>query len=209
MNIIHRDLALRNILLSGKRTVKISDFGLAVSVPGQYWSATERPVPYKHSAMESLASRVYSGQTDVWSLGVTLWEMFSLASEPHADVCSPGELLLKFEAGERQPGPAPPLAPLSLQATLESCWAEHPADRPTARELTGLLAPLGPSHTPLPVRRDAHYSSPRSTPLVTSRSFYWTNYKVMKGQPVPCSEYGAAESGDQNPPRNILPPPDV
>ena len=177
INIIHRDLALRNILLSGKRTVKISDFGLAVSSTGQYWSKTDRPLPYKHSALESLTRSVFSTKTDVWAFGVTLWEMFSLASEPHAEISSLGELVVKLEAGEVMPGPVCPLAPLQLQSVMRSCWAELPADRPTARDITNLVSPLLYSQVPVP--------SDHSTPLVTSRSFYWTNYKVLQGQPQP------------------------
>ena len=182
INIIHRDLALRNILLSGKRTVKISDFGLAVSGTGQYWSKTDRPLPYKHSALETLTRSVFSTKTDVWAFGVTLWEMFSLASEPHAEISSPGELVVKLEAGEVRPGPACLLAPLHLQSVMRSCWAELPADRPTARDITNLVSPLLYTQVPVPGHD--------STPLVTSRSFYWTNYKVLQGQPQPVASSG-------------------
>ena len=192
MKIVHRDLALRNLLLSGTRTVKISDLGLAVvsSQPSQYWSQAERPVAFRHSALESLLSGLYSPQSDVWAFGVTLWEMFSLASEPHPEVGGPEQLVRKLQTGGRLPHC--PLAPLSLQAIMESCWAEQPALRPSFMELTNLIKPLLQLQSPPP-----HYSVPRSTPVVKSRSFYWTNYKVMQGQPALCSEAGIVFSSDQ------------
>ena len=206
MKIIHRDLALRNLLLSGTRTVKISDLGLAVSSQSsQSWGPTERPVPYRHSALESLLSGLYSTQSDIWAFGVTLWEMFSLASEPHSEITSPEQLVVKLETGERLP--ACPLAPLSLHAAMESCWAEEPDLRPSFRELTNTIKPLLQLQTPPPVLKNqpVHYSVPRSTPLVTSRSFYWTNYKVMQGQPVACSEATEnTESSSENRAREEL-----
>ena len=88
LGIVHRDIALRNILMTGNKTVKLSDFGLAVRVtPGaEYWSRQEVPTPYKWSAPESLSEAVYSAKSDVWSLGVLLWEMFSLAKDPWPQV---------------------------------------------------------------------------------------------------------------------------
>ena len=189
LKIVHRDLALRNLLLSGTRTVKISDLGLAMSSQAsQAWSPTERPVAFRHSALESLVSGVYSAQSDVWAFGVTLWEMFSLASEPHTEITRPDQLVLKLQTGERLP--VCPLAPLSLHDVMESCWAEEPDLRPSFGDLTNLIKPLLQLQTPPPVmsNQPVHYSVPRSTPVVTSRSFYWTNYKVMQGQSRVCTE---------------------
>ena len=63
LGIIHRDVALRNMLLTNNDVVKIADFGLAVSIfgtpgtvmpsPGasntlpQYWSRSNKPQPYR------------------------------------------------------------------------------------------------------------------------------------------------------------------
>ena len=202
LKIIHRDLALRNLLLSGTRTVKISDLGLAMSSQAsQAWSPTERPVAFRHSALESLVSGVYSAQSDVWAFGVTLWEMFSLAGQPHTELTGPHQLVVKLQTGERLPHC--PLAPLSLNILMESCWADQPHLRPSFREITDLVNPLLHLHLPPPVmenpQQPLHYSVPRSTPVVTSRSFYWTNYKVMQGQPVVCSQATEnTESSSQN-----------
>ena len=77
------------MLLTAHKTVKISDFGLAVRLTSQdaeYWSRQEVPTPYKWSAPESLRDAVYSARSDVWSLGVLLWEMFSLGMVPYPEI---------------------------------------------------------------------------------------------------------------------------
>ena len=86
LGIIHRDLALRNILLTSNAVVKIADFGLAVSLsdknitepskPAQYLSRSNKPTPFKWLAIESLTSSVFSSKSDVWAFGGTLWELF-------------------------------------------------------------------------------------------------------------------------------------
>ena len=47
--------------------------------------------------------QVYSAQSDVWSLGVTVWEMFSLGQLPHPALATPAQLLQSLRAGERLP----------------------------------------------------------------------------------------------------------
>ena len=44
----------------------------------QYWSRSNKPQPYKWMPPESLIANVFSQSSDVWSYGVTMWEMFTL-----------------------------------------------------------------------------------------------------------------------------------
>lgn len=86
---VHRDLAARNILVESHSQVKISDFGLsrAVGADKDYYQAHQGGKwPLKWYAPESYNFGLFSHASDVWSFGVTLWEMFSWGSAPYADL---------------------------------------------------------------------------------------------------------------------------
>ena len=76
-NIVHRDLACRNVLISqdaeGRYIAKLSDFGLSRSLQNEYYRTDEKTMPVKWTAIESIKYGIYTSKSDVWSFGVCLW----------------------------------------------------------------------------------------------------------------------------------------
>ncbi|KAA0714151.1 Tyrosine-protein kinase ZAP-70 [Triplophysa tibetana] len=90
-NFVHRDLAARNVLLVNQQYAKISDFGLskALGADDNYYKArTGGKWPLKWYAPECIQFHKFSGKSDVWSFGITMWEAFTYGGKPYkASIC--------------------------------------------------------------------------------------------------------------------------
>ena len=75
LNIVHRDLACRNVLIGANKQLKITDFGLSREVEEVYEVKGKSRLPWRWMAIESLERRVFNLYSDVWSFGITLWEI--------------------------------------------------------------------------------------------------------------------------------------
>uniref|UniRef100_H3BW97 receptor protein-tyrosine kinase n=1 Tax=Tetraodon nigroviridis TaxID=99883 RepID=H3BW97_TETNG len=139
---IHRDLAARNILLSENSVVKICDFGLARDVykDPDYVRKGDARLPLKWMAPETIFDRVYTTQSDVWSFGVLLWEIFSLGASPYPGVCIDESFCRRLKEGTRMRPPE--YAPTEIYQIMLDCWLDRPTDRPTFAELVEHLGNL-------------------------------------------------------------------
>uniref|UniRef100_UPI00398E4AE4 vascular endothelial growth factor receptor 1 isoform X2 n=1 Tax=Pristiophorus japonicus TaxID=55135 RepID=UPI00398E4AE4 len=166
---IHRDLAARNILLSENNVVKICDFGLARDIykDPDYVRKGDARLPLKWMAPESIFDKVYNTQSDVWSYGVLLWEIFSLGASPYPGVQIDEEFCRRLKEGTRMR--APEYATPEIYQTLLDCWHGDPKERPTFTVLVKRLGDLLQAN----VQQDGKDYIPLSTMLV-SNSFHFT-----------------------------------
>ncbi|KAL1790649.1 vascular endothelial growth factor receptor 2 [Sigmodon hispidus] len=139
---IHRDLAARNILLSEKNVVKICDFGLARDIykDPDYVRKGDARLPLKWMAPETIFDRVYTIQSDVWSFGVLLWEIFSLGASPYPGVKIDEDFCRRLKEGTRMR--APDYTTPEMYQTMLDCWHEDPNQRPSFSELVEHLGNL-------------------------------------------------------------------
>uniref|UniRef100_A0A803WEC0 Fibroblast growth factor receptor n=1 Tax=Ficedula albicollis TaxID=59894 RepID=A0A803WEC0_FICAL len=131
---IHRDLAARNVLVTEDNVMKIADFGLARDVHhiDYYKKTTNGRLPVKWMAPEALFDRIYTHQSDVWSFGVLLWEIFTLGGSPYPGV--PVEELFKLlKEGHRMDKPSN--CTNELYMMMRDCWHAVPSQRPTFKQL--------------------------------------------------------------------------
>uniref|UniRef100_A0A914WCC8 Protein kinase domain-containing protein n=1 Tax=Plectus sambesii TaxID=2011161 RepID=A0A914WCC8_9BILA len=117
--ILHRDLALRNILLTSDYVVKIADFGLSRRTSrGFYEKRRVQELPTLSTAPEALRNNTVPIESDRWTYGVVLWEMFSLGGEPR-------EELRKHR---------PVYAPTEMFKLMKLLWNDEPILRPTLKQ---------------------------------------------------------------------------
>ncbi|XP_012859644.1 fibroblast growth factor receptor 2 isoform X10 [Echinops telfairi] len=131
---IHRDLAARNVLVTESNVMKIADFGLARDINNidYYKKTTNGRLPVKWMAPEALFDRVYTHQSDVWSFGVLMWEIFTLGGSPYPGI--PVEELFKLlKEGHRMDKPAN--CTNELYMMMRDCWHAAPSQRPTFKQL--------------------------------------------------------------------------
>ncbi|KAK2901348.1 hypothetical protein Q8A67_009463 [Cirrhinus molitorella] len=148
-NYIHRDLAARNILVENESLVKIGDFGLTKSIKDdkEYYKVTEeQDSPVYWYAPECLINRKFYKASDVWSFGVTLYEIMTYCdrenSPPQVFLQTIGRshgqmtmarLVEALEKGWRMP--RPDSCPELVYTQMRRCWSHAPENRADFKSL--------------------------------------------------------------------------
>lgn len=134
VRLVHRDLAARNVLVKTPSHVKITDFGLArlLDIDETEYHADAGKVPIKWMALESILYRKFTHQSDVWSYGVTVWELMTFGAKPYDGILA-REIPDLLEKGERLP--QPPICTIDVYMIMVKCWMIDSDCRPKFREL--------------------------------------------------------------------------
>lgn len=138
-NCIHRDVAARNVLLTSGHVAKIGDFGLARDImnDSNYVVKGNARLPVKWMAPESIFDCVYTVQSDVWSYGILLWEIFSLGLNPYPGILVNNKFYKLVKDGYQMAQPV--FAPKNIYSIMQSCWDLEPTKRPTFQQICFLL----------------------------------------------------------------------
>uniref|UniRef100_A0A669CGK5 Receptor protein-tyrosine kinase n=1 Tax=Oreochromis niloticus TaxID=8128 RepID=A0A669CGK5_ORENI len=134
VRLVHRDLAARNVLVKNPNHVKITDFGLArlLDIDETEYHADGGKVPIKWMALESILHRRFTHQSDVWSYGVTVWELMTFGSKPY-DTIPARDIPEVLEGGERLPQPL--ICTIDVYMIMVKCWMIDPESRPRFKGL--------------------------------------------------------------------------
>uniref|UniRef100_H3ADK6 Tyrosine-protein kinase JAK1 n=1 Tax=Latimeria chalumnae TaxID=7897 RepID=H3ADK6_LATCH len=147
---VHRDLAARNVLVENENKVKIGDFGLTKTIQTnkEYYAVKDdRDSPVFWYAPECLLHCKFYIASDVWSFGVTLYELLTYCESDY----SPMSMFLKMigpthgqmtvtrlvrvlEEGKRLP--RPPNCSEEVYRLMLKCWEPEPNNRTTFQDLT-------------------------------------------------------------------------
>uniref|UniRef100_A0A8C0R862 receptor protein-tyrosine kinase n=1 Tax=Canis lupus dingo TaxID=286419 RepID=A0A8C0R862_CANLU len=131
---VHRNLAARNVLLKSPSQVQVADFGVADLLPpdDKQLLHSEAKTPIKWMALESIHFGKYTHQSDVWSYGVTVWELMTFGAEPYAGLRL-AEVPDLLEKGERLAQPQ--ICTIDVYMVMVKCWMIDENIRPTFKEL--------------------------------------------------------------------------
>ena len=129
--IIHRDLKSGNIFLMKNGLVKLGDFGIAKGFQKTIDKAkTMVGTPY-YLSPEILESKPYDSKSDIWALGVLLYEMMTFKMPFNAN--SFPMLSVKIMRGNYIPPPA--IYTKDLRELVSKCLTVDPKSRPTIQEI--------------------------------------------------------------------------
>lgn len=133
---VHRDLALRNVLLQNPGYVRITDFGLAklLDINEDEYKAEGGKLPIKWLAPECIQKRIFTHKSDVWAFGVTLWELFTYGEKPYeAEGIRAREVIDFLLSGERLKQPS--ICTIDVYMIMLRCWVADHESRPTFKDM--------------------------------------------------------------------------
>ncbi|XP_044261607.1 tyrosine-protein kinase transmembrane receptor Ror-like [Tribolium madens] len=135
---VHRDLAARNCLVSKDLVVKISDFGLSRDMYScdYYRVQSKSLLPVRWMPPESILYGKFTTESDVWSYGVVLWEIYSYGLQPYYGYNNQ-EVINMIRS--RKLLPCPDACPSYCYALMVECWAELAVRRPSFGEISHRL----------------------------------------------------------------------
>ena len=141
-NIVHRDIAARNVLLHRGRQAKVTDFGLSRSLDeGQESNFTKTEVgPVRWMAPEEMEKQRYSFKSDVFAFGVLVYEIY--AQEVPWGELNNVKVARLVMAGKRLK--LTDKIPAQIRELMRDCWLHSPKARPSMRHCAQRLKDMLP-----------------------------------------------------------------
>ncbi|XP_052047108.1 protein-tyrosine kinase 2-beta isoform X2 [Apodemus sylvaticus] len=161
INCVHRDIAVRNILVASPECVKLGDFGLSRYIEDEdYYKASVTRLPIKWMSPESINFRRFTTASDVWMFAVCMWEILSFGKQPFFWLENK-DVIGVLEKGDRLPKPE--LCPPVLYTLMTRCWDYDPSDRPRFTELVCSLSDIYQMEKDIAIEqeRNARYRPPK------------------------------------------------
>ncbi|KAK4880326.1 hypothetical protein RN001_008472, partial [Aquatica leii] len=125
---VHRDLACRNCLVANGPIVKIADFGMSrdVYTCDYYKMGGSRLLPVRWMSPESVMYGRFTLESDIWSYGVVLWEVYSYGKQPYYGHSNEEVVKLILQGIMLIP---PEDCPALICDLMKTCWKTEPRDR--------------------------------------------------------------------------------
>ena len=127
---VHGDLSARNCIFTHDRRVKVSLTGAGVDLfPQDYFArAGHRSLPIRWMSPECIQYGTSSSHSDVWSMGVLIWEVFSYGSLPY-DYINDAEVVAATVINKGSQLKQPRDCPKEVWNIVKECWISEPMSR--------------------------------------------------------------------------------
>ncbi|NXX22413.1 NTRK1 factor, partial [Podargus strigoides] len=141
LHFVHRDLATRNCLVGHDLVVKIGDFGMSRDIYStDYYRVGGRTMlPIRWMPPESILYRKFTTESDIWSFGVVLWEIFTYGKQPWYQLSNTEAIECITQGRELE---RPRTCPSEVYAIMQSCWQREPHQRCPIKDIHSHLQAL-------------------------------------------------------------------
>lgn len=149
--IMHRDIAARNVLIDNRGTLKICDFGLCQQANENNYSLVMQkeqqenmfdeilPIPWL--AVEIFNGLPFTDHADIWSYGVTIWEIFTRCRKPYTSLNLGNSSIAGF-LSERFRLRQPKFMPNAIYDLCLRTWHPDQSKRPSFQEIVESFAKM-------------------------------------------------------------------
>jgi serine/threonine-protein kinase len=139
--VLHRDLKPSNVMIDGRGRARITDFGLSVLASESAGSDPYAGTP-AYMSPEQLAGQGASVRSDIYSLGLVLYELF--AGRPAFKAANAAELRrLRNESTPATPSSFVEDADPAMERVILRCLAKDPRERPASAVMVAAALPGG------------------------------------------------------------------
>jgi Protein tyrosine and serine/threonine kinase len=139
---LHRDIAARNCLVvrhHRRYQVKLADLGLSRQLEdGEDEYCNTSAFPARWAAPEVVGEGKCTQAADVYSLGITFWEVHSGGMVPYSSLTKNFDVMHQVVEGLRPDRPEA-LVDDELWALIEACWRADPKARPSSAHVAKAL----------------------------------------------------------------------
>uniref|UniRef100_UPI0037E80078 high affinity nerve growth factor receptor n=1 Tax=Semicossyphus pulcher TaxID=241346 RepID=UPI0037E80078 len=141
LHFVHRDLATRNCLVGEGLVVKIGDFGMSRDIYStDYYRVGGRTMlPIRWMPPESIMYRKFTTESDIWSFGVVLWEIFTYGKQPWYQLSNSEAIECITQGRELE---RPRTCPKEVYLLMQGCWQREPQQRMVIKDIHGRLLAL-------------------------------------------------------------------
>ncbi|KAM9782530.1 high affinity nerve growth factor receptor [Neosynchiropus ocellatus] len=141
LHFVHRDLATRNCLVGEGLVVKIGDFGMSRDIYStDYYRVGGRTMlPIRWMPPESIMYRKFTTESDIWSFGVVLWEIFTYGKQPWYQLSNSEAIECITQGRELE---RPRTCPKEVYLLMQGCWQREPQQRVVIKDIHSRLLAL-------------------------------------------------------------------